>query len=282
MKKLIKSEALEFLKLTAGEYDALLAEAKSKKHSDLSASASERWLNCPASVHESKKAKEEAPNIYALEGTLAHKYLEEWLLKLKRDQFTKAEPRGLKRNKDMFLAVKSAVEFIRHSYSEKKTDLVIEEKADLSFIHESMFGTSDIGLVSEFDTLEVWDYKHGKGHIVEPFEKTEYGLRLNSQLMFYLIGFAHKYHYDFRSYLVGIIQPRAEGAERIDKSVEVTKRDIDLFVDLFRSGVDRVYSKHPKHFVGRWCKWCRGKEFCPKQEKIKYEKSRDMFAEIGE
>lgn len=280
MKKLRRDEAIEFLKVSPAEYDLLLQEGRDKKHSDLSASGSERWLNCPASVSECKKAEEEEPNIYSLEGSLAHKYLEDWLCKIAKNQFVEYVPKGLKRNNDMFVAVREAANFVKYSLT-KRDELLVEEKADLSFIHPDMFGTSDIGIVSEFDRLESWDYKHGKGYAVDVVEKKEFGPQLNSQLMFYIIALAVKYHFNFRKYLIGVYQPRAEHKDGPSRSVEITRKDIETHIDLFKRGVDRVYSKKPKHFVGRWCKWCKGKDFCPKQEKIKYEKNQDMFSDIG-
>ena len=43
-----------------------------QKHANFSPSASERWLNCPASIKMSEKIPEGEPSSYAIEGTVCH------------------------------------------------------------------------------------------------------------------------------------------------------------------------------------------------------------------
>jgi hypothetical protein len=57
----------------------------------------------------------------------------------------------------------------------------VEEPFDLSWLHEGMFGSNDFYRYKhETKTLTVYDYKHGRGVIVEA--------EWNPQLMLYAVG----------------------------------------------------------------------------------------------
>ena len=57
-----------------------MTKAAPKAHAKLSASSSERWLNCPGSIALIDKAPPPRESKYALEGTTAHECMEKMLL----------------------------------------------------------------------------------------------------------------------------------------------------------------------------------------------------------
>jgi hypothetical protein len=239
-----------------------------KKHSELSASGSERWLNCPASVKLSREVEPLPDSKAALEGTKAHDLLEMWLNHYLRVGAKNILIKGYPA--DMIEAVKKAVSFIVKRSHQK--ELIPEEKISLEFIHPSMFGTADVQIVEHFGELEVWDYKHGVGKVVDIVDKSG---EINSQLAYYALGVAHKFDFDFEKITIGVIQPRAKfyksskhGEEYHDesgfiRSKTLTPKELKRWVDKFKRGVDAVHSKDPDINPGSWCWFCPAKKICP-------------------
>lgn len=156
------------------------------KHSEIGASSSNRWLNCPASVSLSKDIKQE-DNEYARQGTIAHQ-LAEFAIK------NKISPRNIteityENNKQIIdQDMQEAVE-IYYDYIISKIDngymVKLEERINLDFIDQEMFGTADATIYNEKDkSLEIVDYKHGINIDVE--------IKDNSQLIYYLLGAFYK------------------------------------------------------------------------------------------
>lgn len=251
-----------------------------KAHAKLSASGSERWLNCPASIKLSEEAPEPPSNKYAEEGTIAHGFLEKWLKKIRSIGAARpiAPPEGLKKNKDMFEAVAVGVRHVTKKWSPRNAELIIEEKISLEFIGQDMFGTADIQIVEHFGELYVPDYKHGKSP-VEVEWVNENGQKVhNTQLIYYALGVAYKYGFDFKTIRIGVIQPRAEHSKGPIRTAVLTVAELRAYEFLFRRGVERVYSAKPRVFPGPWCKYCPAKEHtCPVFEKAKYEKAKGYF-----
>lgn len=247
-----------------------------KAHSDLSASASERWLNCPPSVQLSKQAPPQGTSKWAGEGTLAHHYLEEWLLAIWYGEKYKI-PRALKENEDMLSAVRSAVNYIKGIWDEDREKLFIEERVTLDFIDKEMFGTGDVFIVRPKEHLHAIDYKHGAGKVVDVVKSGTFSTEYNTQLMFYAIGMAHRYDYNFKKYTITVIQPRAQSGNGI-KSVSFTNRQLKDYIAMFKRGVKRVREGKGKTAQGQWCYWCPAREHnCPLHERIKYEKSKELL-----
>ena len=242
-----------------------LTKFKNQDHSPLSASGSERWLECPGSVKLSLDVPEPPANKWALEGTLAHEYLEEWLHYLLL--FVSGLTVSDFKSKDMYKAVKTCVDMV-NAKIKLGFNLTPEQKIPLTHIHESMFGTADITLIKE-DILDVWDYKHGAGKVVELVDNNG---RINTQLAYYALGVAHKHNYKFNKVRIGIVQPRAKHADGPIRSLVINIKQLKMYNDIFSRGVDRVFSKNPALNVGPWCHWCNAKDVCPKQQKIKSNK----------
>src|SRR5690606_28337427 len=91
---------------------------------------------------------------------------------------------------------------LRPSHSAK---LLIETKVALKQVGPGLFGTLDYAWVDEWGELTVIDYKYGQGVAVFPVDENGKG---NSQLMYYAAGLANKFHYEFDSVKLVIIQPR--------------------------------------------------------------------------
>jgi len=234
-----------------------------KAHSELSASGSERWIKCAGSVALSRNAPVLPDSSAASEGTLAHEYLEKWIrkiLKFKESNWESLAPKGLKENDNMYQSVRLGVEYVEKSRN-KNTEILIEQIVSLEHIHPKMFGTADIVIIEPYGHLQVWDYKHGKGHRVSLFEENENGDKeLNTQLVYYALGVANLYDYEFDSVTLGVIQPRASATNKI-RSVTTTMTELIKYEKYFRDAAARTEIKKPELFKGNWCYFCPAKDY---------------------
>lgn len=252
----------------------------SKLHAELSASGSERWLNCPASVKLSRGLPEPPESSYAIEGTTAHNHLETWLNNywlLDTDLSEKTLPPG-----EMRTAIKKCVDIVKRlsPLDMPSIELFIEKKVSLSHIQEGMFGTADI-VIAHYSTkrLYVLDYKHGKGVLVEPSYEVEGRERLNTQLAYYGVGALRELGVKkFNDIVLGIVQPRAANAKGLHmRTTTISVDELLKYEYFFKQGVKRVYSANPKPFEGPWCHWCRAKEVCPLKQTKKFNEVVEFF-----
>jgi hypothetical protein len=147
-------------------------------------------------------------------------------------------------------------------------EVMVETRIYLKFIHEEMFGTFDGAILDHFGTLHVFDFKYGAGHAVSPKD--------NLQMIFYALGLAYKYQWNFKTVKLWIIQPRIKGYSGPvywEISIEVLRS----YVPKFQEAVWRV-ENDPKFKEGAWCHWCKAKSICPLKVETKKEKAREIFS----
>jgi hypothetical protein len=237
---------------------------KEREHSKFSASGSERWLNCAASValEEISPPSEDSP--WSREGTLAHEVLECLLLK-------KPLPKDSKITNIMIGHCKRAADKIREIKGIDGGRLWVEKKWYALYIHDEMFGTCDAVIASPGGTLHIIDFKYGQGHIVDVNE--------NTQLIQYALSVAEDYAWNFDSVKMWILQPRA--GENWSPSWEITIKELkEKWLPLWEKGVARVEADNNKPFPGSWCHWCRAaKAHCPAKAAKRVDKVVDAFKE---
>ena len=224
-----------------------------KAHSHLSASSAERWFNCPGSVSLSKLMPPQPTSPYAVEGTLAHSWLE---YKLQVALFGKGEKPLEEMSEDMDDATDIALDYIADKFMfADKENVLIEHRFDLSFIYEGMFGTSDFCGLTTDGKLYVIDYKHGKGKVVSIEE--------NHQLHYYAVGAVNHFDVDADTDVcMVIIQPRAMGQsikEQWKKAGEIHDWTNELIAAAKLADTDNAPLKEGEH-----CRWCPAQAKCPK------------------
>src|SRR5579859_597891 len=168
----------------------------SAAHAKLSASGSERWMNCPGSIKLSTNVPEPSESKYAVEGTKAHELFELWLNHAITTEKTFVIPEGYP--KGMVEAVKTGVKADLKIWNENdRPELHAERKVSLGFIDKDRWGTLDTRIVDHFGKLFVLDYKHGSGIPVDVVdqEKTSTPFNHNTQLIYYALASAHEYDY---------------------------------------------------------------------------------------
>lgn len=183
------------------------------KHALLSASAAERWMNCPGSVSATKDLPA-TTSVYAEEGTLAHSLCELKLCKLfgipkpmKRTEWQeswakiKADPLY---QPEMESCSDTYVEHIQETAMAcgHRPAIFVEQLVDFSEYVPGGFGTSDCIMVTE-TVLHVFDYKHGQGVPVSAVD--------NKQLKLYAIGacmWVKIFFPNIGTVVLHVIQPR--------------------------------------------------------------------------
>lgn len=236
-----------------------------RKHSKLSASGAERWFACPGSVAISEGLPDK-DSVWSLEGTRAHEVLEAILENWIR---TGAGPILSKESPEMIRhAIQAAGFILRLRARTPGADVLVESRVHLKFIHPDMFGTFDGAVVDHFGTLHVFDYKYGAGVSVSPKE--------NLQMIFYGIGLASRYDWNFKRVRLWIIQPRIKG---YDGPVywELSVPELWKYVGKFTRAVKRV-EQEPTSFVeGGHCHWCKAKGVCPLKQEQRAKNMIDVF-----
>jgi len=237
-----------------------------RSHSVWSASSAERWMACPASIRLSEGMPDQS-SPYAAEGTCAHELAEKALLEDKQCiDYVGQEFHGWTVDEEMAGFVQVYVDYVRKAARGIFKDTLIEERFDLSNLHEGLFGTNDACVREYMGTLEVIDLKYGKGVPVFP-EK-------NKQLMYYALGAMQGGEYN--KIKLTIIQPRVD--EPI-KSWSTKPEYIEKFKEDLLYAVEKTKRPDAEAVTGDHCKFCKAKAICPAQKKEAAEITRIAFAD---
>lgn len=248
---------------------------KDRDHSKFSASGSERWLNCGASVALEEKYQKQFPNknydsFWSLEGTKAHEILEQFLLSNRWSEVYSKYEYDVSADDAMIEHCRRAASYIKKIAATLKAPLLVEKKVFNSFIHEEMFGTCDAIIPNYGKELHIIDFKYGQGHVVDPTE--------NTQLIQYALGAAESYDWAFEKVICTIVQPRA--SSKIFKQWECSiDRLKNYWLPIWKSGVARIESGKAKPFVGQWCYWCKAKSICPEKIEKSFSEVSNAFSE---
>lgn len=251
------------------------SKVEPKKHSKFSASGAYRWLACPASIIHNENAPPQKDSAYAAEGTRAHECLE-ILLKGTRDPKSALDLIRDRYPLDMRDHAIGAVAWIlaQHGKALAGSALLCETKVDLSFIEPGMFGTVDAAIVEEFGRLTVIDFKYGQGIVVDPKD--------NSQLIYYALGLAHQYDYNFKDVELVIIQPRAEHEGGTTRSHVMPMGELLLWTQRFAEGVKRAKDPLAEFHAGDHCRFCPGAIGCPEISTRAMRSAQIEFDEVKE
>lgn len=239
-----------------------------KTHARFSASSSSRWLACPGSVSLSDEAPPPRETQYAIEGTRAHACLE-YLLKHQDKPLSAAAYCSKEYGVQETIHAESAIKrLLKRKHAD--ADLLVEEKCDeyLKDIHEDFGGTLDISFAYLFDGLEIIDYKYG----VTPVSPMK-----NSQMMVYLLAILKKYHYNFNTLRISIYQPRRKTGGDPLVSWTPSFKDMEVWEEKFKRGIDACEKKRPPLNKGKWCFFCPAQPICPEHHKARVEKARMTF-----
>lgn len=231
-----------------------------EEHAKLSASGSNRWINCPGSIV-LERSFEEKESEYAEEGRLAHsvaelkltKYFKKGIgpkkFKAQMDEFKKSSYW----NKSMDDYTDDYFEFVKEkalSYPDRPF-VDVELRVDYSNVAPEGFGTCDCVMLHG-DELSIIDLKYGTGVKVDAKD--------NSQLMLYALGVHNMFSviYDIKIIHLTIVQPRLGHFDThtigIDELLAFGERIKPIALEAF-NGSDKLA-------VGDHCGFCKAKSKC--------------------
>lgn len=226
------------------------------KHAVLSASSSERWLNCPPSARLCE-AYEDKGSDYAAEGTDAHTLCE---YRLKQALGIPAEDpiENLSwYNEEMEECAAGYAAYVVELLETAKQTcsdpvVMIEQRVDFSRWVQEGFGTADCILIAD-GVLNIVDYKHGKG--------VEVSAEGNTQLSLYSLGALEIFDgiYDIDRVCVHIFQPRKSNvvSSMMDKTDLYEWADTEL-----TEKAQLAYEGQGSFSCGEWCQFCKAKAEC--------------------
>lgn len=239
-------------------------------HSLLSPSGSSRWLHCPPSARLCESVAEE-DSVYALEGTECHSLCEYKVLKALGRPCTDPVP-GMKLYSpemegcaDEFCV--AVLEAYEKAGGEKKAFIGTEISLDISAYIRDCRGTSDCVIISD-GTVQVWDYKHGQGVLVEADH--------NTQLMIYALGVLDLFGdiFDLETVELVIFQPRLSNYSRwaisVSDLLEWAETELKPKAELAFQGAGEACS-------GPWCKFCKVRGQCRKRAEYNLELAKYDF-----
>lgn len=242
-------------------------------HTPISPSSFERRLLCHGSYF-AEKDLPDVTSIYANEGTLLHKVMEQISTKGKYDE-------------DIILTSEQQ-EIIEYTiklldkYNGNSFFNYYEYEVDLSFLGIDIKGTCDRVIIepSFYDSnvneytkpvLHIIDYKFGKGIKID--------VKNNYQLALYAIGVLKKFHdheyfYDadinnngFREVKVvlHIVQPYLNNYQTIELSSSDYLFNIDFYANIIKKCLDENAIRTPNE---KACRFCKAKINCPALKNI--------------
>ena len=241
------------------------------EHAVLSASSANRWLHCPPSVRLSEGYMDKA-SVFAMEGTSAHELCE---YKLRSALGMEAE--NPTENLDFY---NTEMEECAEGYATYILELVekaketcsdpvvmVEQRVDFSRYVPEGFGTADCIIIAD-ETLNIVDYKHGKG--------VEVSAEDNPQMKLYALGALELFDclYDISKVQMTIFQPRLSNVSEfvMDKA------------DLLNWANDELTAKAELAFEGKgelccgeWCKFCKAKANCKERARVNMEMAQYEF-----
>lgn len=235
-----------------------------RSHAKCSASGSERWINCPASVTLEENFPDETSDA-AEEGTLAHEFAEIMLkvdLKLMPMTEYRKKVAELKKHRLYYNGmqddVMEYVTFVKEEFAEakridKKAILLIEQKFDLTRYVEGGFGTGDIGIIFT-GNIKVIDFKFGKGKEV----KAEH----NPQFKYYGLGILESIGpkaKDIHTAELIAMQPRMNNVSRWKIPVKFLRIWGD---DVLKPAAALAQSGEGEAKAGDWCQFCKARAKC--------------------
>ena len=235
--------------------------AEEKAHAVLSASSSHKWLVCTPSA----TLEEEFPNKtseYMAEGTLAHEIAEfrvssYFLEAMPKSTYTRRLNKFKKEelfDNEMLVHTDTYLEYIKEEAmkTSNKPFIAVEQRVDFSKYVPEGFGTADCIIISG-DTLQVIDFKYGKGVKVEAQD--------NPQMKLYALGVLSQYgmFYNIKYIKMSIVQPRIDNISSYEIPVEPL---LEWGEKIVKPQAQKAFMGIGDFVQGEHCKFCRAKGAC--------------------
>lgn len=256
-----------------------------EKHALLSASSASRWLNCTAAPRFEEQFPEKTSE-YAEEGRLAHAICELKVIKRFTTQLTPRmySTRLNKLKKDPLYTDemdKTSDLYVEHLVEKAMTynstpSVAVEVQVDFAEYVPEGFGTCDCIMIGG-DTLNITDYKHGKGVPVSA--------EGNAQMRLYALGALKRYAAIFgntiKNVCMTIDQPRIQDEPSTET---ITVEELRSWGESIKPIAAKAYMGLGDFCPGEHCHFCRGKAQCKARAAINtaLEEFKDCVPQNGE
>lgn len=227
---------------------------KERAHALLSPSSAERWINCPASVMLGRDLPD-TTSPYAEEGTRAHELCE---LLLNGGETRAIEAALHAAPGEMQEAALNYRDIVLAKVGEAMketpdTRVMVEARLDMRAWVPDCWGTGDALIIAD-DTMEIVDFKYGKGVRVDAAH--------NAQMMLYALGALTSYGsgYLIERVRMTIVQPRIGNVSTWETTVSALVKWAE---DTVRPAALAALNGTGKTQTGEWCRFCKAKALCP-------------------
>lgn len=242
-------------------------------HALLSASSSHRWLNCPPSARLSENYEDKSSD-FAAEGTDAHELCEYKLKKALGQRAENPTENLIWYNEEMEECASGYSEYVMELIAQAKKNcadpvVLIEQRLDYSKYVTDGFGTGDCVIIAD-GTLNIVDYKHGKGVEVSALD--------NPQMKLYALGALEIFDsiYDIENITMTIYQPRIANISTCS-----IPRDelIDWAEKVLKPTAELAFNGKGEFRCGDWCRFCKARAQCRERANANLELAKYDFAE---
>jgi hypothetical protein len=251
-------------------------------HSLLGGSSMHRWLACPGSFRLSRDVPPRPASVYAATGTVAHRLIEHALSKaitqggISRRLVSFDDVLGRTCTQDDHpvviddAMVESVGVALMHIISQDPVWFVSELRVRLDEYFKKrpspppvrLFGHVDVALIDQAGDLEVVDYKHGSGIVIE--------IEDNPQLLYYAAGTLAELsrtrpdlYERVRSVKLTVVQPNVRHRDKI-RSWTVDMLDVVIWAqDVLVPAVERCAEPDAPLATGDHCRFCPVAHACP-------------------
>ena len=243
------------------------------EHARLGGSGAHRWMKCAASPRLSE-GMPDTDTEYTREGTAAHMLAERSLRNGMDPDFYVGEVlNGIEVTQEMAEAVNVFVQYVQRRVFELGATLYVERTFNLAPLNppEPMFGTADAVLVTP-ELLEVVDYKHGVGVVVDVEE--------NAQTMMYTLGAVIELQEPFPLLRSTIVQPRAPHDLGPIRSWQYPWATLVAFKNELMAAAWRVQDPNAPAVPGEHCRFCPAAGVCTARYEWAQEGAQQEFVQL--
>jgi hypothetical protein len=246
----------------------------STAHAKLSASGSDRWMNCPPSIAFESQFPEPAATSYSGRGTLGHCILANKIcaylgLKVQELPEELLQYDSPELREQVEIAFQFLIELIKKVRAETNSPTIaVEQRVDFSKWVPEGFGTADLLIIAD-GTARVIDLKLGQIRVVA------HG---NSQLKLYSVGVLNTFGslYEIDQIEMIILQPPLNN---ISRETLTTTELLAWAKNELAPKAKLAWAGEGEFAAGDHCRWCRGKAQCPTRNESNLALARHDFAE---
>lgn len=226
------------------------------KHAVLSASSSERWINCPPSARLCENYEDKGSD-YAAEGTDAHTLCEFRLKQALGIPVDDPIENLSWYNEEMEECAQGYAAYVVELLETAKQTcsdpvVMIEQRVNFTRWVKEGFGTADCIVIAD-GVMNICDYKHGQG-----VEVSAVG---NPQMRLYALGALEIFDdiYDIEEIRMTIYQPRKSNisVDGMAKADLLRWADTELY-----EKAEMAYAGQGDFHCGEWCRFCKAKAEC--------------------